>query len=117
MTILLILLVLFVACFFYTYWYDSDLAFVGSVFSGVILFVALIALPVNRMAVQAKIAGFHALGATAITAREADSGMEMAAYQMKVAEANQWLAGIKYWNGTMFDIWTPDEVEDLEPIH
>ena len=29
---------------------------------------------------------------------------------------NQWLASTQYYNGTMFDLWIPDEVDSLEPI-
>ena len=116
MLILGILLIAFGASMAWFIATDNDLGILGMIISGVLLLVVLISLPTNRMGVHANILAFHALEATAEAARESGSGMEMAAYQMKVAESNQWLARVKYWNGTIFDIWTPDAVEDLEPI-
>jgi len=42
--------------------------------------------------------------------------IENAAIQIEIAKWNQWIAGKKYWNDTLFDIWIPDEIETIEFI-
>ena len=89
--------------------------FFAALVGGACLLMGLVGVPLERMETHAEIAMFHALGATATAALGVEA-LEMAAYQMKVAEANQWLASTQYWNGTLFDLWIPDVVDDLEPI-
>ena len=87
-----------------------------SIISGVVLFVALMALIFHPMEVRGNIARFQSIEETARVARENGDEIEGAAFRMKIADANAWLAEQKYWNDTTFDIFIPDEVEDLEPI-
>lgn len=123
MIILLLCAVLLIGgvalCYRY-HWPDftngSIIGFVSTIIGGVCLLIALVALPINIMDTKSGIAQFRALEATAEAAREGGLGLEMAAYQMKVAEANQWLADKQYWNGTVFGLWVPDEVDNLTPI-
>ena len=93
----------------------SIIGFVSTVVGGVCLLIALSVLPINIMGTKSEIAQFRALEATAQAGRGGEP-LEMAAYQMKVAEANQWLADKQYWNGTVFGLWVPDEVDNLTPI-
>lgn len=99
--------------------WGSGMDFAGDAlvfFGGFFLVVAAIMLPLNHLGIKAEIQEYESVRQTAAMAREGGETWELAAYQQKVAEMNQWRAGIQYWNGTIFDIWVPDEVEDLEPI-
>lgn len=77
-------------------------------------FVA-ISIPANRMAAHAEIEAISALRSTADSARSAGDGIEGAAFRIKIAEANQWIAKAKYYSAA-FEPWWPAEVESLEPI-
>jgi hypothetical protein len=44
------------------------------------------------------------------------AGIEDAAWRMKAAEVNAKLASGRYYNSTLFDIWVPDQIDDVEPI-
>lgn len=94
----------------------SVMADIMAIMGGIILAVALLAVPVGRLSVHADIAKFSAVKETAVMARGAEHDWELAAFQAEIASANRWLAGVKYWNSTAFDLWVPDEIENLEPI-
>lgn len=85
---------------------------ITGIFAGVMLAIALVFLPIQRMDTMANLAGFRAIEQS----REGGTAIEAAAWRMKVAEANAWLASTQYWNGTPFDLWIPDAVESVEPI-
>ena len=82
----------------------------------ILMCVALITLPVHRATVAASIASFEARRATIDAMRESGDGTELAASVLSMSDANAWLAKAKYWNNTLFDIWTPDAIESVEPI-
>jgi hypothetical protein len=84
--------------------------------AGVLLVIAVVFVPVNRMGVQSKIRQFDAVRTTIDVARARGESIENAAFQLKVSEVNQWLAGVQYWNTTTFDLWIPDAVDAMEPI-
>lgn len=117
MTILIVLTVLFVASFVVAIksdwgdWYDFPATMLAAI-SGSALAVALLLIPLNHMDIHSRIAGFNAV-------RDSRAGgveIEAAAWRMKVAEENAWLAKTRYYNRTLFDLWIPDEIEQLEPI-
>lgn len=84
---------------------------------GIPLFIALLAFPVEYLGTRGQIVEFHSLRATLEAARIRDpKSIENAAFQVKIADANQWLASKQYWNRTHFDIWIPDAVDTLQPI-
>ena len=86
-------------------------------FGGVIVLgIALLFLALNRMGTRANIQEYEAVRATLDTARERGGDIESAAFQLKVAEMNQWRAGAIYWRTTPFRLWWPEEVDQLEPI-
>lgn len=87
-----------------------------AVLGGSVLVIGLVALPICHMDAHAKIAEIQAMRDTAAAARLTDDGIEGAAFRMKIAEANQWIARAKYYRTTAFAIWIPAEVESLEPI-
>jgi hypothetical protein len=67
--------------------------------------------------VKSDIAEFKSVIDTVAYARTNDSGaVETAAFTLKIAEQNQWLAGMQYKNSTVLGVFIPDEVEELEPI-
>jgi len=98
--------------------YEYD--FVGmllTIFSGLMLFIAVIGVPINYYGTVSEINQYHAIKTTIEQARTQDiSDIERAALTTKIAEANQWLANARYWNNTIFDIYWPDEIMDLEPL-
>ena len=114
MLIILSLLAILVACVVIgrRSYSAADLCFPIGLVAVVVLFVAVVFLPFSRMDVRASIAEFEAIRAS----RAGGSEIEAAAWRMKVAESNAWLASTRYYNRTVFDIWIPDAVEDLEPI-
>ena len=61
-------------------------------------------------------ARLHALQETLTAARESGRTLESAAFQLRVAEANEWIAEAQFWNDSALDIWVPDWVDALEPI-
>lgn len=121
MMIFLILLIVTVSGFMALHWFEdcSPLHFVGfmaSIFGATCLFIALIVLPISRMGTHSQIAKFNAIDSTVQAARMRGESIENAAMQLKVAEANQWMASSKYWNRTVFDIWIHDDVSELRAI-
>ena len=84
--------------------------------SGMALVIGLIILPINRMDSFAKIAEYKSVELTLEQARKDDNQMENVALQHKIIDSNKWLASQLYYNGTLFDIWVPDEILELEPI-
>lgn len=88
------------------------LSFLSSVF----LAFALFAIPMNRMDVQGAVAKFHAIEQAVAVTRAKGTSIEDAALQLKIIEANQWLAGAQYWRGTTFWVFLPESVEALAPI-
>lgn len=118
MTILIVLAVLFVVSFVVARksgwgdWYDFPAAMLAAI-SGSALAIALLFMPLNRMDIRSSIAGFNAVR----DSRAGGTEIEAAAWRMKVAEENAWLAETRYYNRTLFDLWIPDEIEQLEPIH
>lgn len=92
------------------------LAFLLTTIGCILLVLCLITIPLNHMEVESNIARYEAIKQTAATARESGDGYEAAAFRMKVAYVNAEIASAKYYNNTVFDIWFPDAVEDLQPI-
>jgi hypothetical protein len=119
MIIILVLVGMTVASYFILKTAQSDaIEFVGCstmVISGILLLMSIIALPVSHMTVMAEIGKFKAVQETVINTR-ATGNMEQAALNIKIAEANSWLAETKYYRTTIFRDFVPSEIETLEPI-
>ena len=86
------------------------------VVAGVLLAVAIMTLSISRYNINAQIQAYHSTISTIETARANGIDLEDAAIQHKIIELNRELAEVQYYNTTIFDIWIPDEVMDLEPI-
>ena len=120
MILIIITLLVFIAGYLlYNYKeYDYEISGVFTmIFSGFILILMVVSIPINRMETKAEIKQFKSIQLTIQKARKNNNDkIENAAFQMKIADNNSWLAGISYWNTTVFDIWIPDEIENLKPI-
>ncbi len=100
-------------------YYGDGLGATGCIFIGVGCFAlafSLCAFLIVCPQYISEIQEFMATEQTLEQIRLDDLTWEKAAIQTKVVEMNQWLARAKYWNGTMFDIYIPDRVMELEPI-
>ena len=100
-------------------YYDDDV--VGMIFSicaGIALVIALIMLLMIQMGTQSEIQAFYSVQQTMETARQDStiSTLELATIQRDAIEKNAWLAQKQYWNTTVFDIWIPDKIMELNPI-
>jgi len=121
MLILIVLAVLFVLGLIISVlvngidWLEIPSTVIG-VIAGVLLLIALISLPIERLDNHAQIVEFNAIKTTVEEARKRGNDFENAALQQKIITANGWLAKAKYYNTTVFDIWVPDKVNDLSPI-
>jgi uncharacterized membrane protein len=92
--------------------FNLDLLVVVSVMSGVLLVLCLISWPIAYFDGRSEIRKYHALKSSIMKARE-NNDVERTAIYLKVMEYNEGLATTKYWNNTIFDIWTPDELANL----
>jgi hypothetical protein len=89
---------------------------IAAFLSGILLSFAMITIPVNYIYIKGSIQEFRMVQQTVDNARESGRDIESAATLLKVAEMNQWLASQKYYNHHYFDLWIPDEVDELEYI-
>lgn len=80
------------------------------------LAICLVTIPVSYLVVTSEIQQFNSVRITLEVARKKGMDLENAAIQQKIIDSNKWLAKNQYWNGTLFDIWIPDEVDKLKPI-
>lgn len=119
MTILLILALVLVVGIYRARtgdYYESEKGVIVAIIAGVCLVIALVLIPLSRMGARAEMAQFRAVAETGEVAREASDPLERAAWTQKVSEANEWLASAQYWSQSVFAIYWPREVNDLEPI-
>jgi len=92
---------------------------IGDIFmilGSICLFICIVFIAGNQVIIPAEIAKIEAIESTINNARRSDKIIESAAFQIKIAEANQKIARWQYYNNTVFDIFIPDEVETLELI-
>lgn len=98
----------------------DSLEFTGEllvVFLIIILVVGLILIPITRIGFNAEIERYNAFKETLENARlEEMSELERATIVDKIADWNMDIAKTRYWNKTIFGIYIPDEVTELEFI-
>ena len=82
----------------------------------VVLATGLIMIPLQRWDTMRGIAEMEAIRQTFELARDSGREIETTAIQIKVAEANSWLAGKKYYKQTITGWWIPDAINEVEPI-
>jgi hypothetical protein len=101
------------------FWYIrdewNDLAFWLSFLFSTVTIIALILLPISYYNGKAEIKRYYALKQTIEDSRKKEiSDIERAALTKEIAEYNADLASVKYWNDTIFDIYIPDELAELD---
>ena len=84
--------------------------------AGFILIVCLICIPIQYWSIKSDIAEFNSVKASVEMARRNNNNVENTALQLKIIEINKWLAATKYCNTTIWDIWIPDTVDEIETI-
>ena len=80
--------------------------------TGLFLIGFLVSIPVERHDIRRKISAFETLQKT-IDGFDKETKV---ANGIKILEYNEWLEKEKYSNKTVFDIYIPDEIENLEPL-
>lgn len=84
----------------------------AAIVGGIGVLFSVFTIPLNRMGWESTFVEVEAIRAS----RASDDPLEGAAWRMKAAEVNAHLASGRYYNGTVFDIWIPDQIESVEPI-
>lgn len=98
------------------YAWDYDAAAIPLVvIGGVGLVACAVIAPASRYEDRQNIIAIESLRQTIASSRGVD-GIEGAAFRLKIAETNQWLARRKAANGTVFDIFIDDSVMSVEPV-
>ena len=85
-----------------------------TVFSLLCFFILLISIPISRTSNASEIQEFKIM--RQILDNAENNNPESATIQIKIIEHNQWLASMKYYNQSIWDIWIPDEIENLKYI-
>ena len=101
----------------------NDDGILGTMFfllGGVLLFSALIIIPVSQMSYRAKIVEYSTLKLTIENYRKNGHGLEKAGVILKVSEMNNDIAQAKYFNdmfhGAVFGIYIYDKFAELKYI-
>lgn len=117
MWVLFFLAVVFVALAIVVFvvkpWYE-DLYIMGMFVCGFVMLVLLLTIPFYRADTLDRLAQRDALQQSYNELRE--NPLEMATVGNEIADWNGWLASAKYWNGTQWRWWWPDDVRRVKPI-
>jgi uncharacterized iron-regulated membrane protein len=87
---------------------------IGTTIGGILVFLCLVTIPMQRMSAMAYISKVEASRLT--KAVDDSDPIEGAAWRMYAAKTNADLAEARYYNDSLFDIWWPDEIDSVEPI-
>ena len=98
--------------------YSDELAFASFIIIGIVLLIMSLALWGGVYATsKSNILQFKEIVRTVQDLRENGDKVELAALNIKIIEANKWLAGTQYWaSKPVLDLFFPDEILDLQPI-
>lgn len=99
-----------------SYRYGDFTGHVIAVIASVILFTSLVVWPVSYYGSISNIQAYYAFKDTIEVARADMDDIERAAITQEIAAYNAWLRKSQYWNLTIFDIYIPDKVMELEPL-
>ena len=84
---------------------------------GATLLIMLIFLPINFYGWRASMEAIEATRLTIENSRTSDlSDLERATLTNQIVGINAKIARAKYWNQTIFNIYYPDEVMEIEPL-
>jgi len=88
-----------------------------TIFFGSVLVVLLIAFPIERMKAKRLMREVATTQETIDEARKDSFGnVERMALTRDMISLNKEIANAKYWNNTVWDIWIPDYVEQIEML-
>lgn len=93
---------------------NYEFAVFGMLTCGLFLLITLATIPIYRADTRDHLAQREALQQTYNKLRA--HPLEMATVGKEIAEWNAWLASAKYWNGTQWRWWWPDDVKQTKPI-
>ncbi len=98
------------------YYSDANaVGMVGSIFVSIVLFLMLLAIPLNQYWGKQEVERYYALQQTIEKSRESKiSEVERAALTHEISEYNKDLAAVKYKNDSIFKIWVYDGLAELE---
>ncbi len=114
MLILIALVTLFILSIIWYFKSEFGCGDIASFILGLMLFIYLLILPIEYYGNRGKIKQFEAVRLTIEMARSDPGNIENAALKLEIVKLNAWLVGMNYWNNTVFDIFIPDEVEQIE---
>lgn len=93
------------------------LGIVLSVFFGAAFFIAAVTIPSSHYRFHKSVAKLEAFKQTVEASRKANpTDIERVAIMQQITEWNQQIAGAKYDNKGIWDLWIPDEIEEIEFI-
>ena len=93
----------------------NTISAVAIIYGAVSCLIIGISLPFNHLDINSEIQEFKSVKAS-ITEARSKLDIESAAIYVKIIDANKWLTKKQYWNSTVFDLWIPDEVDELKLI-
>jgi len=93
----------------------NTVSWVGSIVVGIVLFLMLLAIPLNQYWGKQEVERYYALQQTIEKSREGEvSEVERAALTREISDYNKDLAAVKYKNDSIFKIWVYDGLAELE---
>jgi len=99
---------------------ESALEITGTiiaVLAGTICLCSIVTVFMVRASTDIEISHHKIMHKTITEARKNNlSSIERAALLNKIIETNQKLIKSRYWNNSLFDIWIPDEVDQLKEL-
>lgn len=115
---LFILTVAFVVIAKRTYQYELELLSIALSFVfGTAFFIAAVTIPISHYRFHKSVAQLEAFKQTVEASRKANpTDIERVAIMQQITEWNQQIAGAKYDNKGIRDLWIPDEIEEIEFI-
>lgn len=120
MTIVLIVAVMLVIGIVLAMNKNYDTSVLGTVIVGCSLVFAIIiaiTLPLSRMSYKGSIEEYKAIKYTIEESRKKENNeAERVSLSKQIMDTNMFIERSKRYNKTIFDIWIPDEVEDLKML-
>ena len=118
LVVLLLVVMIIVGKLFLVYdWFELDMVG-GAIFtiSIILLIGILLSIPLTYYETVAEIEQFESVKISIENARMNGSELERVALQDRIMDTNKWIAYNKYWNGTIWNLWIPDKIMELEYI-
>jgi hypothetical protein len=98
-------------------WRYETFGIVLTVLGAIVLFICVLCIPLNRYFVKKDIERVKAFKATLSESRSSgEFKAERVAFLSQIAHWNEKIAACKYDNTHGFDLWIPDEIDQIELI-